>query len=50
MPRPPATRVSDVLFSGQDAMDPLLVNSAGYTVGALLLTLVLGRTRALQAG
>jgi len=31
--------VSDVLFSGQDAMDPLLVHSAGYTGGALLLLL-----------
>ena len=28
---------SEVLFSGQDALGPLIHNSAGYTVGALLL-------------
>ncbi|HEX5881528.1 MAG TPA: chloride channel protein [Actinomycetota bacterium] len=28
---------SDVLFSGQDAMGPLISQSAGYSVGALLL-------------
>jgi H+/Cl- antiporter ClcA len=31
---------SDVLFSGQDALGPLINNSASYTVGALLLLLV----------
>jgi Voltage gated chloride channel len=31
---------SDVLFSGQDQLGPLLANSAGYSVGALLLLLV----------
>ncbi len=30
---------SDVLFSGQNALGPLLVHSASYTVGALLLLL-----------
>jgi H+/Cl- antiporter ClcA len=30
---------SDVLFSGQDALGPLITHSAGYTVGALLLLL-----------
>jgi H+/Cl- antiporter ClcA len=30
---------SDVLFSGQNALGPLLDHSAGYTVGALLLLL-----------
>jgi H+/Cl- antiporter ClcA len=28
---------SDVLFSGQDALGPLITNSDGYTVGALVL-------------
>jgi H+/Cl- antiporter ClcA len=31
---------SDVLFSGQDQLGPLITNSASYTVGALLLLLV----------
>jgi len=31
---------SEVLFSGQNALGPLITNSAGYTVGALLLLLV----------
>ena len=31
---------SEVLFSGQDALGPLINNSASYTVGALLLLLV----------
>jgi H+/Cl- antiporter ClcA len=31
---------SDVLFSGQDALGPLISHSAGYSVGALLLLLV----------
>ena len=31
---------SDVLFSGQDALGPLITNSATYSVGALLLLLV----------
>jgi H+/Cl- antiporter ClcA len=31
---------SEVLFSGQDALGPLIDHSAGYTVGALLLLLV----------
>ncbi|MBN9734143.1 MULTISPECIES: chloride channel protein [unclassified Pseudonocardia] len=31
---------SDVLFSGQDGMSPLIRGQAGYTVGALLLLLV----------
>ena len=31
---------SDVLFSGQDALGPLITNSASYTVGTLLLLLV----------
>jgi H+/Cl- antiporter ClcA len=31
---------SDVLFSGQTALPPLLEHSAGYTVGALVLLLV----------
>jgi H+/Cl- antiporter ClcA len=31
---------SDVLFSGQSALGPLITNSASYTVGALLLLLV----------
>ena len=31
---------SEVLFSGQDALGPLINHSAGYTVGALLLLLV----------
>jgi H+/Cl- antiporter ClcA len=31
---------SDVLFSGQDALGPLIDHSAGYTVGALVLLLV----------
>jgi H+/Cl- antiporter ClcA len=31
---------SDVLFSGQSALGPLITNSAAYTVGALLLLLV----------
>jgi len=30
---------SDVLFSGQNALGPLITHSAGYTVGALLLLL-----------
>jgi hypothetical protein len=30
---------SDVLFSGESAMGPLLQNSAGYSVGALLMLL-----------
>jgi hypothetical protein len=29
-----------VLFSGQSALGPLIANSAGYTVGALLLLIV----------
>jgi hypothetical protein len=33
-------KLSDVLFSGQAAMGPLLQNSAGYSVGALLMLLV----------
>jgi H+/Cl- antiporter ClcA len=33
-------KASDVLFSGQDALGPLIVHSAGYTLGALLLLLV----------
>jgi H+/Cl- antiporter ClcA len=33
-------QASDVLFSGQDALGPLIVHSAGYTLGALLLLLV----------
>jgi H+/Cl- antiporter ClcA len=31
---------SDVLFSGQSALGPLITNSASYTVGAVLLLLV----------
>jgi H+/Cl- antiporter ClcA len=31
---------SDVLFSGQDALSPLVQNAASYTVGALLLLVV----------
>jgi H+/Cl- antiporter ClcA len=31
---------TDVLFSGQNALGPLLVNGAGYTVGALVVLLV----------
>src|SRR4029453_19116993 len=31
---------TDVLFSGQSGMGPLLQNSAGYTVGALLVLLL----------
>ena len=31
---------SDVLFSGQDALDPLITHAASYSVGALLLLLV----------
>jgi H+/Cl- antiporter ClcA len=31
--------VTEVLFSGQDALGPLLTNSAGYSVGTLLLLL-----------
>jgi H+/Cl- antiporter ClcA len=31
---------SDVLFSGQDALDPLVTHAASYSVGALLLLLV----------
>ena len=31
---------SEVLFSGQDALGPLIDHSAGYTVGALLLLLL----------
>jgi H+/Cl- antiporter ClcA len=31
---------SEVLFSGQSALGPLIANSAGYTVGALLLLIV----------
>jgi H+/Cl- antiporter ClcA len=31
---------SEVLFSGQDALGPLIDHSAGYTVGALVLLLV----------
>jgi len=31
---------SEVLFSGQDAVGPLISHSAGYTVGALLLLLM----------
>ncbi len=31
---------SDVLFSGQDALDPLMTHAASYSVGALLLLLV----------
>ncbi|HEY6425082.1 MAG TPA: chloride channel protein [Pseudonocardiaceae bacterium] len=34
-----AEKSSDVLFSGQDQLGPLLVGSAGYSVGALLLLL-----------
>jgi H+/Cl- antiporter ClcA len=30
---------SDILFSGQDALGPLITHSAGYTVGALVLLL-----------
>ena len=33
-------QASDVLFSGQDALGPLIVHSAGYTLGAVLLLLV----------
>jgi chloride channel protein, CIC family len=32
--------VTDVLFSGQDALGPLLVHSASYTAGALVLLVV----------
>ena len=32
--------VSDVLFSGQDQLGPLVLGRAGYTVGALVLLLV----------
>jgi H+/Cl- antiporter ClcA len=32
--------VSDVLFSGQEELGPLFQNSAGYSVGALLMLLV----------
>ena len=32
--------VSDVLYSGQSALDPLLVNSADYSAGALTLLVV----------
>ncbi len=31
---------SDVLFSGQDQLGPLILHSAGYSVGALLLLIV----------
>ena len=31
---------SDVLFSGQDALDPLITHAASYSVGALLLLVV----------
>jgi H+/Cl- antiporter ClcA len=31
---------SEVLFSGQDAMGPLITHAAGYTVGALILLVV----------
>ncbi len=31
---------SEVLFSGQDALGPLIEHASGYTVGALLLLLV----------
>ena len=31
---------SDVLFSGQNALDPLITHAASYSVGALLLLLV----------
>ncbi len=31
---------SEVLFSGQDALGPLILHASGYTVGALLLLLV----------
>ena len=31
---------SDVLFSGQDALDPLITNAGSYSVGALVLLLV----------
>ena len=34
---------SDVLFSGQDALDPLITHAASYSVGALLLLLVCKR-------
>jgi len=30
-------KATDVLFSGQDALGPLIVHSAGYTLGAVLL-------------
>jgi H+/Cl- antiporter ClcA len=33
-------KLSDVLFSGEAALAPLLQNSAGYSVGALLMLLV----------
>ncbi|MEU6172209.1 chloride channel protein [Streptantibioticus parmotrematis] len=32
--------ISDVLYSGQNSLDPLLEHRAGYTVGALVLLLV----------
>jgi hypothetical protein len=31
---------SDVLFSGEDALDPLITHAASYSVGALLLLMV----------
>jgi len=31
---------SEVLFSGQDALGPLIIHASGYTVGALLLLIV----------
>ncbi len=33
-------QATDVLFSGQDALGPLIVHSAGYTVGAVVLLVV----------
>ena len=33
-------QASDVLFSGQDALGPLIVHSAGYTAGAVVLLVV----------
>ena len=33
-------KATDVLFSGQNALGPLIVHSAGYTVGAVLLLVV----------
>lgn len=33
-------QATDVLFSGQDALGPLIVHASGYTLGAVLLLLV----------